>query len=361
MSTRRVRTTARRCLLPPLVLIFMMGMPSAAEALPSPCSILPAPSSTICSAVVPGSTDIPGIPGVPNPVSTVVHHAVGTAANAFVEPVVHEVTKMAATAMTAILKAIFSAVSNATEPEITAAWFINLYELLGGLALVVGVGFLIPSLHGGVKEGDLEEVGTSAAIFGGFIVLLLMLPGLVGVVLWVVDQHIVPFMTNMALGDLNHVMANHHIDFTKDSTLGNNAVTPILVPFVGSIIGFIGGFFTLILFEVRNVMVFFLVGAEALAAAMAVGRRWGNDTFVRVTMALLAWVLLRFIMAIVLIIAVKMVVSPNKSAIITGAIALATMPILGWVFVKFLANHRIQVLGSALNANAMWHALPFTS
>jgi hypothetical protein len=353
----------RLCLLPFLVLVFMMSTASAAEALPGPCSLLPEPAKTICNGAIPGGGGIPGvsgIPGIPNPVSKVVDSAVGKAANAIVEPVIHEVTKLAANAMTAMMKTIFNVMGNATEPVLTADWFVHLFELMAGFALVVGVGFLIPSLHDGVKEGDLEDVGTSAAIFGGFVALLFVLVATVSAVMWVIDAQVVPYMTNQALGDLNHVMANHRVDFTKDQTLSNNAVTPILIPFAGGIIGFIGGFLTLILFEVRNVMIYFMVCMEALAAAMAVGRRWGNDTFVRVTMALIAWVLLRFIMAIILIISVQMVISPNKSAIFTGAIALAALPILGWVFVKTLANHRIQVISSAFSARAMWDAMPFT-
>jgi hypothetical protein len=251
-------------------------------------------------------------------------------------------------------------VSNSTEPELTAPWFVNMFELLAGLALVIGGGFLIPTIYEGVKEGDLDYVGESVAIFGGFIALLLLLVGAVAGVLWVVDGQIVPYMTNQALGDLQTTMANHKVDFTKDQTLANNAVTPILIPFVGGLVGFLGGFFTWILFEVRNVMIYFMVGAEALAAAMAVGRRWGNDTFVRTTMALIAWVMLRFIMAIVLIIAIRTVEAPNKSAILTGAFALGAMPFITWAFVKAMANHRVSALGAAFNARAMWDALPFT-
>jgi hypothetical protein len=359
MFTRRRRTTVRFCLAPLLALIFLMSSSSAAQAslIPSPCAILPSPANLICGGGIPG---ISSIPGIPNTVSTVVNHVVGQAANAIVQPVIHEVTKLFAGAMTAMLKAIFQVVSNTTEPELTAPWFEHLFELIAGIALVIGVGFLIPTMYEGIKEGDLDYVGESAAIFGGFIALLVLLVGVVAGVLWLVDGQIVPYMTNNALGDLQQTMANHKVDFTKDTTLANNAVTPILIPFVGGLIGFLGGFFTWVLFEVRNVMIYFMVTAEALAAAMAVGRRWGNDIFVRTTMALIAWVMLRFIMAIILIIAIRMVEAPNKSAILTGAFALGAMPFITWAFVKSMANHRISALGSALNARAMWDALPFT-
>jgi hypothetical protein len=294
MSTRSLRTTVRFCLLPLLVLVFVMSSSSSAQAsiIPNPCALLPSPANLICGGGMPG---INILPGVPNPVSTVIDKAAGEAANAIVEPVIHEVTKLFASAMTAMLKTIFEVVSNSTEPELTAPWFVNMFELLAGLALVIGGGFLIPTIYEGVKEGDLDYVGESVAIFGGFIALLLLLVGAVAGVLWVVDGQIVPYMTNQALGDLQTTMANHKVDFTKDQTL-----------------------------------------------------------------ALIAWVMLRFIMAIVLIIAIRTVEAPNKSAILTGAFALGAMPFITWAFVKAMANHRVSALGAAFNARAMWDALPFT-
>jgi hypothetical protein len=151
-----------------------------------------------------------------------------------------------------------------------------------------------------------------------------------------------------------------NVDLTKPMTLSNNVVAPILIPFIAGFFGTIGSFFTWLLFEGRLIVLPLLVIAEAFAAAMTVSRRWGGDMLVKCTMALLAWIMLKWIQAILLVIILGLLSSPDASPVMAAMCALIALPVILWMFIKVMASHRVSLVGGAITASTLWRSIPGT-
>jgi hypothetical protein len=361
MLTKRVRTMVRLCLLSFLTFIFVMSVAPTAEALPGPCSLLPEPAKTICQNTVPGGGGpaIPNIPGIQSPVAKVINKASGAAANAIVKPIITEFTSFEVDAMGALLKGQAAVISQTTKPNLTTSWFIGLFALIAGGAVVLGAGMLLPPLVESAKEGDPEPIGSAAFTFVVFFCFVGFLPFLVAVLVAIFDNFAAPRTMELAATELK-INLTSTLDFTKPMTLGNNIIAPLLVPFFAGLLGFVGGFFTWMLFGVRELVLYVLVIAEAYAWAMTVSRRWGGDMLVKTSMALGAWILLKWFMAILMVITFGMISSGDASTMTQGMFALIGMPILLWLFIKAMASHRVSVAGGMYNAKAAWDAVPFT-
>jgi hypothetical protein len=350
-----------------------MATPPQAKAqihLPLPCGIAPdGVAKDVCNTVAnPLGAAANGVkkdlgkagvkvPGIPNP-ADIVTDVAGQVAQHVLAPLINEFSDLGAAAMTYILREEFKYINSSTSVGLTKPWFIKLYALLAAAAVPLGLAVLIPRLRNSTAAGDYADVGLKAASFVFFLILAVNLPFWVGGITDFCDSTFAPWLLGVFIKDLNQVVNSSHVDFTKSMSLGNNPAAPILLPAIAVLVGTIGGFFTWIMFEVREPVLYALVILECFSAAMVVGDRWGNDSFVRSTMALLAWCLLKVIMAVLAIIGVEILGSSDATAVISGALWLALLPLLGWLFVKWMAGHRVSVMNSVFNARALASMVP---
>jgi hypothetical protein len=57
-------------------------------------------------------------------------------------------------------------------------------------------------------------------------------------------------------------------------------------------------------------------------------------------------------MAIIFSIVISMILSPDTEAIVMGAVGFMALPILGWMFVKVMASHRVAAVSGAFKLSA---------
>jgi hypothetical protein len=356
--------------------IFMAIKPPEAKAqisLHLPCGIAPDGfAQDACNAINhPVSTGVNagkgalgavGIhPHIPNPTKVVdnaVKDVVGAAANAIVTPIISELTKLSAGAMTYVLKAEVKYINQSTAVQLTLPWFLKIYALLLAGALAIAIVHFAARITINAGKGDMAGVGRGTFSFAAFMYFGGILPFIVGGVVWFCDTKFAPFIMHMAFTDLGQNLTSTKLDFTKGLSITNNPVTPILIPALAAVFGTIGGFFTWIMFQVRQPVLLALVIYEAYAMGTAVANDFQGDTFIRSTMALIAWMFLKVAMAVLTLIGVYIIAAPDQSVVITGGIMLMALPVLGWMFIKRVAGHDVSVYNGVMGANTVWRALP---
>jgi hypothetical protein len=318
----------------------VMAVPSAAQA-GGACSFIPDPTLRIACEGLSTATGAIGVPG-PDDV-------VGAVGNAIVTPMIQEITKLEVEVMTTTFKQVVERVNEATTPSLEAPWYKRQLAYILGAAVPLGLLALLIRLKQASSSGDASEALVGIGTFIAFLWFAGMLTVIVGLVTAALDGFVAPKILNLTIGDLKEALNSNRVDFTKSVSLTNNPLTPILEPAFFGMFGWVGAELTLLLFTIREIMLYILVAAEAVVMAIAVSGRWGQDAFFRCTMALTAWVLLKVVMAIILSIVISMILAPDTVAIIMGAVGFMALPLLGWGFVKAMASHRIAAVSGALN------------
>jgi hypothetical protein len=323
-----------------VVLPMIRPAPTAeASILTAPCDIIPLGIlKKVCSV---GSGVVGSIPDPIKAVGGIIGGAVGSVANAIFRPLLQLIANAEAGAIVGTLKGMANGVIKATAPQLTAKWFLDQYAIVLGMGVFLALGLFLGSLGEAVANQDLATGFSSGLILLAFLLLGGTIPFLVGALTRVCDLTIAPGMMNASGDTFQHVLRGlGTVDFTKGFSVTNNIgtalLTPIVVMFVGVIMGVVVAFMDVF----REAALYLTTAAMAITTAMTVSGRWGPDAFNRNLRVLLALVFFNVYYALIMSFGVSMFASNStKSPVILGTAIIMLAPILAFWTYRAISRH----------------------
>jgi hypothetical protein len=355
---QRRKQTAALALL--VAFIFTMGVtaaaplvkpqPAQAGILPDPCRLIPSQVlSDLCQG---GSGSIGGtIPGLPSP-GGVVSKIVGETANAVLAPVINQFVQLEGRTVINELTNTANNLNSQTTPNMLQPWFLEMYMLFFGLVAIGTVAIYYFRIPIAVKNKSFREGGLATLSLFQFFLIGMILPWAVTMAVKGFDDYLTPAYMNAVKQVTSDQLTNVQVDFTKQMSLLNNPAADLLRPLLYLLVGWFGGFLMEIIFYIRQYLLYIFTGAEILALAFLVMGRVGERTFYKITGALVALIPLKFVGAVLLLFALKLISAATGDAIVLATIGLLAVPLVLLWFIKIFTGFDPQLTRHAATVRA---------
>ena len=340
-----------------LVVIFAMSFlgaqatltPSKAEALPSPCSLIPDPAARkICkmalkssAKAVPGVGPLvgTGVPGIPNPGDVIADagkDALGGVLKSFVG--------YASDGVLEVLSLVFGAVRSTSQFDPIKTWYLKIYAMLFAFATITAIGGVYKRWLMAVKNKDPGDIGKAVAEFVFFFLWCGSLPWLYRWLVHTGDNGIAPAFMDLAGKNAAETMRGLRKDF--DTALNAvDAGKALILPVIYLIGGLGGAVFTQVALFARDGMMFIMLAAWVVVHGAHVGRFATDETFARTVMGNVALILFLPILVVILVISL-MVFNNGDGArtLLLGSIMLMLVPYFAVKAYKRISQQDFEVM-----------------
>jgi hypothetical protein len=309
------------------------------------CDLIPdATARKICKAAADpiGTTGaaIGSIPGIPDP-TDVIGSAVSAAGNAIIKPLLFSITSAEADAVGQALKAEAKAVNATTQTNLTADWYRKQYEVVFGMAVIIGLMMFFTRLGSAAYRQDAAGVGAGSAHFLGFLIGGALLPGIVGTAVQFLDNQVAPAFMNNAGASATQILDRLPNDINHNLTTVNS-LGALLLPLIVLFFGVVGWVLLELMFFFREGMLYLVTASTVVLWGLYVsGRQAGSAVFNNSILLLITLMFFKVIAAFILVISLGLFGSQEGiQPVILGTVMLLMLPFLLWM--TYQARHNIR-------------------
>jgi hypothetical protein len=318
----------------------LLGVPSipGLPTLPSPCDVIPSGTAReICKGVEDPTGTLIGAIGIPTP-----GQIIGGFTQNLTNTILHQIALAEAAGVQEALKQEVIYVSSSTSPELNATWFANEYKVIWLMSAFLALGMFYIRIGLATRNSDATEVGHGIAAILTFVALGTLLPAIIGALVKVSDDVISPTLMNMTNSDSILVLKNLENTLTKNVN-DLNGYAAILLPLIFLFLGLIGGVLILLELFFREMALYVLTSFEIVVSALAVGGSVGYSLWRRVTLWLIALILMKPIMVLILFITLQILANSSSfQPFLLASFALLLLPFITWAIIKVFAMTDIQ-------------------